>query len=1413
MKHERARAARSIILPVAMTVVIVVLAGASMASTGFSTTKNVFKPIKGVTVKASSDPVISVDGNDELAAVPGILGNGSAGNPYIIQDKVINASASGNAGILIANTDAYLTIRNCTVTGSTSTGAGGITLQYVQNVNLTGNLVMFNFNGIRLVQVSWSTVRDNIVGNNSAYGIYMASSTDNVLSNNTVTSNTLSGIFVDNSSPNNVLIASVASRNGHSGIHLQSGSNNITVSGNTLANNSRYGIYVSTRDNEISGNTVVNNSWTGIYLTSVWGNSSTVSGNTACHNGQHGIFINGASHHALSGNNASFNALQGVYLLQTYNVSLTSNTVANNTRHGISLVSGSSNAITGNLVTGNGGPSYNGITLETCSNNNVSANTVRANQGYGIFLSYAHFTTVAANNVSLHASSSTHGILLDHATNNTLTGNNVVLNRNGIRLTQYSYNNTLVLNNASFNTERGVHVTAASHDNVIVGTTARNNAWQGIHVYNCLRTTLENNTATGNLQTGISMELSTTARVKGNIMAFNNNHGMYLANAQSITVHANTITNNSWNGIDIAGGASNNVTGNIVANNSQHGIVVRTSSNYNVVEHNRVSRNMQLGISIADSSFFVLDNNTAVANQNYGIYIYNSRHGIVSGNNVSWNVQHGVYLLGSTNNTVTGNWVSWNSQAPSGTYAGIRLSSNSNNNTLASNQVYQNAKDGIYISASRDNVITRNDVRGHAGVGSSGIFLTGSVSNTISTNTMESNHYGIYLFAASSFTNITGNTITGCSGPAIWIEASHDNAIWDNDVVSNGQHGMYLNTAHNNSILDNDVVFNGEHGMYLVTAHDNVISGNNVSLNARRGIWMSSGERNLVESNLVSLNNWDGMYIDLSQYIMISGNTVANNAQTGIRLQESDFNVLDNNTVTRNGQATNPWFGIMLSFSENNLVFGNNVSRNWKHGIGVLTLCTGNTISDNLVAFNGESADTWGGIYLSGATSTMIWGNNVSSNWKHGIWLRLSSNSNEVNGNMVIGNAKGAGVFYGVFVDGSSNNRMWDNEFSGNAGGRHALCTGGSGNVWDDDTRGNYWEDYRTKYPAAVASNGIWSIPYAIDTGYEDRFPLTREPAEPLDVVAIAGSGNITLTWSPPAVDGLSPVIRYSVYASQDGSSFSWIANTSALNTVLVHDGLGDNETWYYVVTASNNHGEGSNSTIASATTWTVPGQVTGLVATPGNQQVTLSWAPPANGGTPVTAYTVYWSTDNVAFTAIQTTYLQTTYQHAGLDNGTAYFYKVAAQNALGQGANSSVATATTWTVPGRVTGVTVVPGDMKLVISWTAPATGGTPITGYALYWSLDNDTFGRLTVGLVTTHTITSLPNGQGYYFKVAAINAVGEGTNSTVVAGEPQAPQGVDPLIITIVIVAAAGGGVALLFLLDKKGIIKLPKKSNA
>jgi fibronectin type 3 domain-containing protein len=225
-----------------------------------------------------------------------------------------------------------------------------------------------------------------------------------------------------------------------------------------------------------------------------------------------------------------------------------------------------------------------------------------------------------------------------------------------------------------------------------------------------------------------------------------------------------------------------------------------------------------------------------------------------------------------------------------------------------------------------------------------------------------------------------------------------------------------------------------------------------------------------------------------------------------------------------------------------------------------------------------------------------------------------------------------------------------------------------------------------------------------------------------------------------------------------------------------------------------------------------VPGQVTGLVATGGNQQVTLAWtAPASDGGTPITSYNVYRSNSEFgAYAFIGTNTSATGFVDTGRDNSTTYFYKVSAGNLVGEGANSSVASATTWGVPGQVTGLVTTPGAGYLSLTWAAPATGGTPITGYAIYWSADNVFFTRIAVGIVTSLKLANLANGREYFVKVAAINAIGEGPVSTTSSATPEAPQDTGGIVVAIVIIAAAGGGIVMLFLLDKKGIITLKKK---
>ena len=87
-------------------------------------------------------------------------------------------------------------------------------------------------------------------------------------------------------------------------------------------------------------------------------------------------------------------------------------------------------------------------------------------------------------------------------------------------------------------------------------------------------------------------------------------------------------------------------------------------------------------------------------------------------------------------------------------------------------------------------------------------------------------------------------------------------------------------------------------------------------------------------------------------------------------------------------------------------------------------------------------------------------------------------------------------------------------------------------------------------------------------------------------------------------------------------------------------------------------------------------------------------------------------------------------------------------------------------TVPGAPTGVAGIPGDGSVALSWNAPASnGGSPITGYRItpYIGANAQT-PILTGSTATMYNVTGLTNGTAYTFRVAAINAVGTGADST-------------------------------------------------
>ena len=101
--------------------------------------------------------------------------------------------------------------------------------------------------------------------------------------------------------------------------------------------------------------------------------------------------------------------------------------------------------------------------------------------------------------------------------------------------------------------------------------------------------------------------------------------------------------------------------------------------------------------------------------------------------------------------------------------------------------------------------------------------------------------------------------------------------------------------------------------------------------------------------------------------------------------------------------------------------------------------------------------------------------------------------------------------------------------------------------------------------------------------------------------------------------------------------------------------------------------------------------------------------------------------------------------------------------------------------VPGALASLTTMPGDTRVVLTWSAPVEdGGSPVTGYEYRYaagtSVPEDTPWQ-SAGLNLERTVAELTNGQQYAFEVRALNSAGPGAAARTAAtplGVPTTPE---------------------------------------
>ncbi|MCQ1954436.1 Ig-like domain-containing protein [Arthrobacter sp. zg-Y238] len=233
------------------------------------------------------------------------------------------------------------------------------------------------------------------------------------------------------------------------------------------------------------------------------------------------------------------------------------------------------------------------------------------------------------------------------------------------------------------------------------------------------------------------------------------------------------------------------------------------------------------------------------------------------------------------------------------------------------------------------------------------------------------------------------------------------------------------------------------------------------------------------------------------------------------------------------------------------------------------------------------------------------------------------------------------------------------------------------------------------------------------------RLTVQGKPAAPsTPIVESTRSRTVVLTWSPPAANG-SPITGYTVTAA-NGFSQACPATTCTLN------GLTNNVEYVFRVTATNAHGTSAPSpTSAVARPDTQPERPAPPTLEEGDRELTVSWIPPANDGSPITGYELQISP------APPNGVVQKSAPAAGgklvwtgLENGTSYRVRVQARNSAPEPSEFSE-----YSVPEFPNGLPGAPPapttesalplgrETQITVKWSEAPSNGAPVLEYRVH------------------------------------------------------------------------------------------------
>jgi PKD repeat protein len=300
-------------------------------------------------------------------------------------------------------------------------------------------------------------------------------------------------------------------------------------------------------------------------------------------------------------------------------------------------------------------------------------------------------------------------------------------------------------------------------------------------------------------------------------------------------------------------------------------------------------------------------------------------------------------------------------------------------------------------------------------------------------------------------------------------------------------------------------------------------------------------------------------------------------------------------------------------------------------------------------------------------------------------------------------------------------------------------------------------------------------------------FPMTTADqgglGDPLEDLWIQGATPLSATASGTPTTGNAPLSVSFTGSATGGTapySYSWnfgdgSATSTAQNPSHIYNSAG---TYTATLTVTDSSSPAKTATATVTTTVSAVGNPLAATAsaTPTSGQVPLNvaFAGTATGGSPPYSYSWNFGDGSATSTAQNPSHI---YNSAGTYTAT---LTVTDNSSPAKTATSKVtitASPIAGTAPGAPTGLTASAGNGQVSLSWAAPASdGGVSITNYRVYRGTASGGETLLTsggcsgLGAVLSCTDTGLTNGQAYYYKVSAVNSLGEGAQSNEATATP-------------------------------------------